>query len=137
MGLFDWLTGKRREPSAPPREADSRSPAPHKPNSPRRSRPKAVHDLGDDSPFISVDMGNGMMTLMDREMFDYLYTESSLPDPSQRDLDALMSKVTRVRVFSGGMMQGEPMDSDTVIETSEPSALTDFRLGFAIIEDPK
>src|SRR5262245_59882351 len=119
MGVFDWLFGKRGT-------AESRP-----------SRPKVLSGLDDDSPFLLIDNGNGMVTMMDREMFDYMYGESSAPDPAQRDLDELLPKVTRVRALAGGMSRGQAMGSEVIIDTSDTEALSALRRCLQIVEDPQ
>jgi tetratricopeptide (TPR) repeat protein len=123
MGLFDWLFGRR--PSA----------AQGAPPPAGRTPPKVVGDLGDDSPWVLLDTG-GTVTVMDREMYDYLYGTSTAPDPAQRDLDELLPAVTRVRVLSVGMYRGKPIGNEVLIDTTEPARLDALRGCFRIVEDP-
>ena len=116
MGFFDWLFGKQR-----------RTP-------PRAPRPKVLSGLDDNSPQVVVEMGNAVM-VMDREQFDYMYGENSAPNPTQRDLDQLLPKVTRVRALASGMFRGQAMSSEAVLDTSDAQALTDFRKTLRIAED--
>jgi tetratricopeptide (TPR) repeat protein len=92
--------------------------------------------LDTNSPCLLIDNGNGAVTIMDREMFDYLYEESSAPDPAQRDLDIVLPRVTRVRAIASGMFRGRAMGSEVVLETMDAKALTDFRKALRIVEDP-
>src|SRR5262249_48376605 len=118
MGFFNWLFGKqRRTPPRPP-------------------RPKVLLGLDDDSPQVVVEMGNAVMA-MDREQFDYMYGETSAPDPAQRDLDQLLPKVTRVRALASGMFRGQAMSFEAILDTSDAQALTAFRKTLRIVEDPR
>jgi hypothetical protein len=117
MGFFDWLRGKQqKEPSRP-------------------QRPKVISGLSDDSRQVLIDSGNGVVTLMDRETFDYRFGESNDPDPAQRYLDELLPKVTRARVVANGMYRGRATGSEVVLETSDPGALAALRDTLRIVED--
>ncbi|MHB0960868.1 MAG: tetratricopeptide repeat protein [Pirellulaceae bacterium] len=118
MGLFDWFTGKRTGEK-------SRLP----------QRPEVTESFGSDSPFISY-VANGMFVMTDRDTFDYQFSESALPNPTQRDLDEVLPKVTRVRALSGGIFRGAALESPVLLDTSDTDALSDFRQCFGIIEDP-
>jgi tetratricopeptide (TPR) repeat protein len=118
MGFFDWLLGKQQKaPSRPP-------------------RPKVLAGLDDDSRQLLIDTGNGVVTVMDREMFDYMYGESSAPDPAQRHLDELLPNVTRVRAVASGMYRGRATGCEIVLDTSDPVAIAAFRNILRIVEDP-
>jgi tetratricopeptide (TPR) repeat protein len=118
MGFFDWLFGKKQPtPARPP-------------------RPKVLSGLDDDSPYVVIDMG-GMTTVMDREQFDYLYGDSSAPDPAQRDLIAVLPKVTRIRALASGLYPGKAMSSEAILETTDAEALGAFRKTLQIVEDPQ
>jgi tetratricopeptide (TPR) repeat protein len=118
MGLFDWMFGKK--------------PA----GRPRLPRPKVVQDLGDDSPYVVIDNGK-VSTVMDREMFEYLYGDSDAPDPSQRDLDQMLATITRVRVVSSGVSRGKAMGTEVVIDRADAGALAALRKSLRIVEDPR
>src|SRR5262245_46971650 len=120
MGFFDWLAGK-------PKKTESQ---------PKLPRPKVLAGLEDGSPQVLVDTGNGMVTVMDREMFDYMYTESNAPDPEQRHLDELRPKVSRIRAIASGLFRGRALGKEVVLETSDGRALTDFWACLKIVEDP-
>src|SRR6188768_2555755 len=96
MGFFDWLFGKKQQAPA------------------RASRPKVLSGLDGDSPYVVVDMG-GMTTVMDREQFDYLYGDSSAPDPTQHDLNVVLPKITRIRAIASGLYRGKAMSSEAVL----------------------
>jgi hypothetical protein len=92
--------------------------------------------LDEDSPQVVVKMGNAVM-IMDREQFDYRYGETSAPDPTQRDLDKLLPRVTRVRALAGGMFRGQAMSTEVILDTAKVEALTAFRKTLRIVEDPR
>jgi serine/threonine-protein kinase len=102
----------------------------------KRSRPKVLAGLDDNSPHLLIDNGNGAVTIMDRETFDYLYGESSAPDPAQRDLDELLPRISRVRAIASSMFRGRAMGSEVVIDTADPAALAALRQALRIVEDP-
>src|SRR5262245_38849241 len=114
MRFFDWLFGKQR---------GARPQPPH---------PKVLAGLDDDSLQVFVEMGNSVV-VMDREQYDYMYGETSAPDPAQRDLDNLLPKVTRVRALASGMFRGQAMGSEAILDTSDAQALTDFRKTLRIV----
>lgn len=108
MGLFDWLFGKKRQPA------------------PRPPRPEIIAGLDDESLQVVFKMGKRAV-VMDREQFDYLYGESSAPDPAQRDLDELLLRVTRVRALASGLLRGKAMSSEAILDTTDAEALAAFR----------
>jgi tetratricopeptide (TPR) repeat protein len=130
MGFFDWLPGKRRDTeSRPPTAADRVS-------RPKLPPPKVLAGLDDDSLHVVIDPGNGPVTVMDRDTFDYLYGESQAPDPCQRDLDELLPRVNRVRAVASGMSRGRVLGTEIILDTSDPQALARFRKTLRILEDP-
>ena len=119
MGSFDWLFGKKQPTTPPP-----------------STRPKVLSGLDDDSPQVTIQMGNAVM-VMSRDQFDYMYGENNAPDPAQRNLDQLLPKVTRVRAIAGGLLRGKAMSSEALLDTSDEQALADFRQALRIVEDPQ
>lgn len=121
MGLSDWFRRKKHgeEPAG------------------ARAQPEIVGSWGDDSIMIAVQVGNGPVMIMDRDMYDYQYGESKRPAPAQRDLDALLPKVTRVRAVSGGLFRGAALPSAVLLDTSEPDAIAALRACLQIVEDPR
>lgn len=129
MGLFDWLFGKRHAPAS--------GAGANVPRSPRRDRPRVIAGLNENGPHLLVENAAGQgVTVMDREMFDYLYEESNAPSPAQRDLDDLLPSITRVRAIASAMFRGRPLGSEVVLDTSDPEALAEFRHTFRIDECP-
>ena len=118
MGLFDRLRGKQGDSASKP------------------FRPKVLGELDGTSLFVLLDDGNGDVTVMDREMFDYRYGESDAPDPAQRDLDEMLPAVTRVRVIASEMFHGRAVGSEVVLERSDEQSLTALRSALRIVEDP-
>lgn len=118
MGLFDWLFGKRR-------------PAPPNPWAAGNPNPPA-----DDSPFVVMDMGNGVTTVMDRMAYEYMYGNATKPDPTQRALDAMLARVARIKVWAGGMMRDDPTTQELLAEETAAGAVEEFRRAFRICEDP-
>jgi tetratricopeptide (TPR) repeat protein len=139
MGFFDWLFGKQRKAEAEP-QAEPILPGllsyQKTGTDPRPPRPKVLHGLEENSPYLFIDGGNGTATIMDREMFDYLYEESEAPDPSQRRLDEMLRKVTRVRVLACGMFRGRALGSEVILDTADSKALAQFRPTLKILESP-
>lgn len=117
MGILDWIFKRRRGGS--------------------NRQPRVVGGLDDDSMFVLVEDDSGMITAMDRDMFDYQYGESDAPDPRQSDVDELFSRITRVRVQSGGLSRGEPLGGDLLLEVDDAEAIVDLKAGLRVVEDPE
>jgi serine/threonine-protein kinase len=117
----------------------SPAPAPGGSGGPRRAkmpRPATVHELGENSPMVSFEQG-GMTVVMDRDAFDYTYGDADGPDPAQRDLDALLPRVTRVCVLEGAMFRGRAMGGPILIDTRDADALRKLASCLQIVEDPQ
>lgn len=119
MGFFDWLFGKQRKTASKP------------------PRPRVIAGLDDNSLQVLIDSGNDAVTIMDRETFDYMYGESSAPDPAQRHLDEVLPKVDRVRAVASGMFRGRALGAEAVLETNDPAALAALRETLRVVEDPR
>src|SRR5262245_34806596 len=72
---------------------------------------------------------------MDRATADYL--ASRPPDPTQQSIDALLNRVTRVRVVPVGNYRQAATELRTLLDTSDPASLVSFRNCFLIVEDPE
>jgi len=131
MGFFDWLFGRNPRSNRDDKPGDSPGKTPAKP-----PRPKVLAGLEDDSPFVMLDTGNGMVTMMDREAYEYTYGESQAPDPAQRDLDELLTGITRVRAVAAGMLDGRSQEGPILLDVTAPEALAAFRRCWRIDEDP-
>ncbi len=116
--MLDWLLGQR-----------GRKPA--------RPKPRVISGLEDGSPFVVVDTGNGMTTVMDRMAYEYMYGDANKPDPSQRALDEMLAQVVRIKVWAGGMMRDNPTTQELLIEEADPAAVAAFRSAVRISEDPR
>lgn len=142
MGLFDWIKWKSRQTKAErPRDSAPTSPPQTSATPPcsglfGRQRPKIL--IGEDgtSLFLVVDYGNGVSSIIDREMFEYLYEESSAPDPSQRQFDAMLNKATRIRVIASAMFRGRALGPEIILDTSDAKALARLRRVLKIFESP-
>jgi tetratricopeptide (TPR) repeat protein len=76
------------------------------------------------------------MVIMDRDAFDYTYGDADGPDPAQRDLDALLPKVTRVCVLEGGIFRGRAMGERVLLDARDSRAIRDLANCLRIVEDP-
>jgi tetratricopeptide (TPR) repeat protein len=84
-----------------------------------------------------VTFDNGaVQMIMDLDAFEYTYGDAGGPDPAQRDLDALLPKVTRVCVLEGAMLQGRAMGGPVLLDTRETSAIQELAGCLQIVEDP-
>jgi tetratricopeptide (TPR) repeat protein len=79
----------------------------------------------------------GMMMIMDRDAFDYTYGDTDGPDPAQRDLDALLPRVTRVCVLEGMMFQGRAMGGRVLLDSGDANAIRELAKCLQIVEDPE
>jgi tetratricopeptide (TPR) repeat protein len=85
-----------------------------------------------------VTFNNGaVQMIMDRDAFEYTYGDADGPDPAQRDLDALLPKVTRVCVLEGAMLQGRAMGGPVLLDTRDARAIQDLAGCLRIVEDPR
>jgi tetratricopeptide (TPR) repeat protein len=118
MGLIEWFSRKK-----PAQLANTK-------------RPQIVGELGENSPQILVDLGNGTVMITDRETYEYTYGDVQAPDPRQRDLDEIAPRVTRVRAIASGLYRGRAMGSEVVVDTADPTALAALRAALRIVEHP-
>jgi tetratricopeptide (TPR) repeat protein len=75
--------------------------------------------------------------IMDRDAFDYTYGDADGPDPAQRDLDALLPRVTRVCVLEGAMFRGRAVGGRVLLDARDASAIRDLAGCLQIVEDPR
>jgi tetratricopeptide (TPR) repeat protein len=151
MGWLSWLFGRRRgaEPAVLPRGDDSilklprypdavisraSAPAEAVPNLPLVGGPSQVVELSE--THVGVLGPGGVFTVMDREAFEYANGRRAGGDPRQRDLDAVLGRADRVRVYAGGAFRGAPRPSDLLLDLDDPAALADLRDCLRIDEDP-
>jgi tetratricopeptide (TPR) repeat protein len=116
MSFFDWLTGRRPGGEQPPATSSE------------------AREL-EGSIFVAVD-GDDMVTLMDRDTFDYQQGKVDLPDPAQHDLEELLPTITRIRALSGGMFRRKAVESGVLLDTSAAEAVAAFRRCCAIVDGP-
>ncbi|MFO0956626.1 MAG: tetratricopeptide repeat protein [Isosphaeraceae bacterium] len=117
MGLFDRFLGRRPEERG-------------------RFRPKIALEMQGGNQVV-IENGNGVATIMDRDMYDYMYGDRQGPDPAQADLDALMPRVTRVRAIASGMAGGKATGDEVVLETIDPAAIGGLAQALKIDGDPR
>jgi tetratricopeptide (TPR) repeat protein len=130
MGLLDWFSKKR--PSTPPPSINDEPPRLDLTALPK---PDKVTPLGDNSPMLGFEH-NGQFIVMDRDTYDYLYSERSLPDPAQRDLDEVLRGVTTVCILDGGLYRGNAMSSSVFAWVTKPNEISLLRESLRILEDP-
>ena len=130
MSVLERLFG--RHPKARP-EARTCHPGADLPS----TRPTDARRVGD-TPMMCFRGEDGWVYLLDLDAFEYHYGDQSqqLPDPLQRDLDALLPRVTRVRVRSGGMLQGRALAWPVLIDTLDAAAIAALSTCLAIREAP-
>ena len=86
--------------------------------------------------FLPIKDRNGNVTgMMDRTTAEYLASES--PNPTQQSLEALLGRVTRVRVVPVSNFRRGQTESVVLLDTSNPDSVASFRRCFGIIEDPE
>jgi tetratricopeptide (TPR) repeat protein len=124
MGLFDWLRGKSNEPEAP-------APASARP------RPTVLAGLDDDSAFVVLDVGGDGPVVISRDTYDYMYGDSTAPNPAQRDLDRVLPRVTRVCVRGGGTLRGKALPTEELLDVTAPESLRALRGCLRVLEDPR
>jgi hypothetical protein len=56
-------------------------------------------------------------------------------DPSQRSLDAMTHRVTRVRVLNGGVSGGRAIGKEVLLDVTDPGSIATLRECLAIVED--
>ncbi|MBS0265721.1 MAG: tetratricopeptide repeat protein [Planctomycetes bacterium] len=98
--------------------------------------PKVLSNLDDHSRQVVIEISPGNVMLMDRDSFDYVYGNSTAPNPTQRDLDELLPRVDRVRAVAGGIFRGRATSSEVVVDTTDGAALAELREVLQIVEEP-
>jgi tetratricopeptide (TPR) repeat protein len=127
MGLLDWIRGLRSRGLS--RDRDQQSSAPRV--------PKVVAGLDDEHSLyvFLIDDGGGTAIMMDKDAYDYQYGPRENPDPSQRDLDELLQRVTRVRCLAGGMVRGKPIGQEELLDVTDLREIEALHRCLAISED--
>ena len=119
MGLLDWLFGKRsQQPASPP-------------------KPRVISGLVDGSPFVVLDTGNGMTTIIGPHglRVHVRRCPEARPVSARARRDASPGG-TRARVWAGGMMRDNPTTEELLTEEADPHAVEAFRRAFRISEAP-
>src|SRR5437899_3807105 len=99
-------------------------------------RPADVKQLAENSPMVAFQQG-GVTVMMDTDAFDYTYGDAEGPDPAQRDLDALLTRATRICVLEGPMFQGRAVGGQILLDLRGANALRDLASCLQIVEDPR
>ena len=87
-------------------------------------------------PFVPIRDESGRVTgVMDRATAEYLASQAL--DPTQKSIDALLKRITRVRVIPVENSRPGATKRRTLLDTSDPASLASFRGCFAIVEDPE
>jgi len=95
-----------------------------------------VKQLAENSPMVAFQQG-GVTVMMDTDAFDYTYGDAEGPDPAQRDLDALLTRATRICVLEGPMFQGRAVGGQILLDLRGANALRDLASCLQIVEDPR
>lgn len=132
MGLLDWLTSKRHAQGRAAPAGVSRLGERGTGTPPRVVK---VTELPADMLLLTYEGGSG--EVMDRDTYDYRFTESKLPDPAQRQLTDLFRQASRVRVMSAGVIGGMAIRAPVLLDTSDPALLDALRQCLVISEDPR
>ncbi len=64
------------------------------------------------------------------------YLASTAPNPSQNSLDAELANVKRVRVLTGGVINGKALESAILLETADADGIATLKECLRIVEDP-
>lgn len=70
---------------------------------------------------------------MDKATHEYL--ESNAPDPTQHNLNAMLDKVTRMRLIDGGTSKGKALGTQVLLDVTDAQSIVGLRHSLAIIED--
>src|SRR5262245_32906474 len=92
--------------------------------------------MANESPsgFVSVRDESGRVTgMMDRMTVDYLASQA--PDPTQASINALLNRVSRLRVITLSNVTKKGDMPQALLDTVDPRSLDSFRDCFAISED--
>ncbi len=88
-----------------------------------------------DSPFIPIRDAQGNVTgIMARDVAAYF--ASTAPDPSQRALDIMLARVTRVGVSAWAKAGDHTLRPRIPFETSDATAIAALRAALLIVDDP-
>ena len=79
---------------------------------------------------------NHTRVIMDRDAYDYTYGPIVGTNPSQSDLDELLTQITRVCALEGAMFQGKAMTGKVLATVTDPLSLKSLQQSLQIIEDP-
>lgn len=95
---------------------------------------KTSRALPETPVFVPIRDEHGKVTgVMDPLMAEYL--QSRAPNPSQSSLDALFTKVTRLRCINGGMVRGKPLGTEVLLDVSDTQTIASLHACLTIVED--
>lgn len=105
----------------------SRSPKTEKPKESKRN-PKNILSFTTESG----GAGGGIAVNVSKK-----FLNPKLPLPSQKSLDAISARISRVRVIAGGEINGKPLDKKVLLDSSDKKVLDELIACLKIEEDPK
>jgi hypothetical protein len=71
-----------------------------------------------------------------QRLFGRFFSGSMAPDPSQTTLDAMLDRVTGIRVLDDGTNDGQAIGSTVLLECHDTASIAALRHCLTIIEDP-
>lgn len=84
--------------------------------------------------FVPMTNNHGeVIGMTDNQTFEYL--KSQAPVPTQQSLDAMLAKVTRVRIIDGGVYKDRALGTQTLFDITDTQSIIGLRNSLAIIED--
>jgi serine/threonine-protein kinase len=85
------------------------------------------------TPLVIVPMGNATV-ITDRLTYEYQNGLTPGSEPSQAELDLVMTRVTRLRILAGGMMREAAIGTDVLLDTRDRGKIATFVRALAINE---
>ena len=82
-----------------------------------------------------VKNAQGAVVLVDEIMLEHL--QSKAPNPTQASLDAMLAKVTYVKMLEGGVYKDKALGKKILLETSDRQTIQALSAGLSILEDPR
>jgi len=84
--------------------------------------------------FVPMTNNHGeVIGMTDKQTLEYL--QSLAPDPTQQSLDAMLAKVTRVRIIDGGVYKDKALGTQVLFDIADSQSIIGLRNSLAIIED--
>jgi hypothetical protein len=79
----------------------------------------------------------GVIEIMDADAANFTDKKNKAPQPSQKSLDAVLKELHSMRIFDGGMSNGQLLSDKILFETSDEKALVELKGLLQIVQDPK